>query len=322
MSEGPAVLIVDDEPKICQFLDVFLRREGYRPDSVCRAADAIEKVKTGNYDIVITDLKMPGMDGFELVEKLKAIRRDLPVVMITGYATVETAVQALRHGVDDYITKPFNIDEMRKVLDRLLRSVQMERETSEIEKRCLDMLKTLVHASEAKDKYLCGHSRRVAGYAAALADVLGMDAGQRNLLKNAAELHDIGKVAVSDSILDKPDLLSNDERDLVRHHPSLGEEIIGQIDGLQELRPIIRHHHERLDGRGYPDGLKGEAIPRLARILSIADAYDAMTSPRPYRPAHTTDEARREILSCIGKQFDEDLADVFCEKVVSSRVGD
>jgi len=317
MAKETSILIVDDEPKICQFLEVFLTREGFRAGSVRSAAEALATLEKDRYDLVITDLKMPGMDGFELVRRLKSLRRDLPVVMITGYATVETAVQALRHGVDDYITKPFNIEELRKVIARTLRASRVERENREMEERCIAVLKALATLLESKDKYLSGHSERVGRYACALGEAIGAGPKELELLRTAADLHDIGKIAVNERILDKPDRLTSDERDAVEDHPTLGERIVGPLHFLQPIQPLIRHHHEHMDGTGYPDRLKGGEIPRLARILAIADAFDAMTSERPYRPAMTAAEAAKEIASCAGDQFDEALAGTFCTKVIS-----
>jgi len=316
MADKARILIVDDEPKICQFLETLLRREGYETASVGGASDALTTISESDYDLVVTDLRMPGMDGFELVQRIKSARRDLPVVMVTGYATVETAVQALRHGVDDYVTKPFNIDEMRKVIARALRASDAERETREMQERCIAVLKEVTARLEARDRYMNGHSRRVGDYACELGKVAGASSEEIALLRTAADLHDIGKIVVSDAIIDKRSELTEDERDRIRDHPGIGDKLVEPLSFLASTRPVIRHHHERVDGTGYPDGLKGEAIPRLARILTIADAYDAMTTERPYRPALSRDEAAREIQSCAGKQFDAALAETFRGKVV------
>jgi len=316
MADKARILIVDDEPKICDFLETLLRREGYETTSAGQAADALASISKSDYDLIVTDLRMPGMDGFELVRRIKDVRRDLPVVMITGYATVETAVQALRHGVDDYVTKPFNVDEMRKVIARALRASDAERETREIQERCVAVLKALTARLEARDPYMNGHSRRVGDYACELGKAAGASAEEIALLRTAADLHDIGKTVVNDAILEKPSELNAGERDLIRGHPELGEKLVEPLGFLASARPVIRHHHERVDGSGYPDGLKGEAIPRLARMLTIADAYDAMTTERPWRPALSPEEAGREIRSCAGKQFDPALAETFRGKVL------
>jgi response regulator RpfG family c-di-GMP phosphodiesterase len=255
--------------------------------------------------------------------------------MITGYATVETAVQALRYGVDDYVTKPFNIDELRKVIARSLQSATVEQQKQELatqlqaagdelarcrklaEEQCVSVIQMLVAKVEAKDKYMVGHSRRVAEYACALAKASGVSPDQIEILHKAADLHDVGQIVINDQIMEKPSPFSPEERGLVRDHPAIGEQIIQPIESLGAARPLIRAHHERMDGEGYPDGLRGENIPLLARMLCIADAYDGMTSARPYRPAMTKGRAAEELTSAAGRQFDPELAKVFCEKVVS-----
>jgi response regulator RpfG family c-di-GMP phosphodiesterase len=511
-----SVLIVDDEPKICQFLEILLKREGYRPVSVNNASDALERIANDGFDLVLTDLKMPGMDGFELVTQLKELKPDLPIIMITGYATVETAVQAMRYGVDDYVTKPFNIDELHKVIAGALQSARMERENRELmarlqvanaelarhremlsarvrrvdselnaargllheqqeqmavfnriseltsgerdlrrlvsgltkvlherlgarstcvmlrdgnelevragegegtagqlgrrvqlregtpgrvaverkaqrlegaeaarhcgqcsaaseqftsalcvpilnhgrsigvinvcgrrqgafseeemnltqavamqiapaienavlyrslEQRCVSMMQALVSMVEGRDPYSNGHSRRVRDYACSLGRAAGLSPFDVDLLARAAPLHDIGKLSISERILDKPSGLGDNEMHQIRRHPVTGESLLEPMDFLREARPIIRHHHERIDGGGYPDRLSGRKIPLLARMLTIADAYDAMTTDRPYRSAMSREQAVTELKSCAGTQFDPELVGVFCDKV-------
>lgn len=361
MAAQAQILVVDDEKKICEFLAVLLGREGYRVAAAHNAADALDCVGREPFDMVITDLKMPGMDGFELVTRLKALKPGLPVVMITGYATVETAVRALRHGVDDYVTKPFNIEELRKVVSRSLQTARIERENrdliqrlketnaelarhrlllaekvrrtgsaleearvlidqyeGQLEEHCLAMIEALVNTLEAKDHYTSGHSRRVSQYACALAQAMGSNPAEIELLRRAACLHDIGKIGVHESILEKPSRLTLEERNMVQEHPSTGEGIVKPLDFLRPLRPLIRHHHERMDGQGYPDHLCGGDIPLLARILTIADSFDAMTSERPYRPAMSRRNAAAELMAHAGRQFDASLAGLFCDKVLAA----
>jgi putative two-component system response regulator len=335
MAKETRILVVDDEPKICEFLGILLGREGYQTDSAFNAADALAQIERNSYDLVLTDLKMPGMDGFELITRLKKLRPELPVIMITGYATVETAVQALRYGVDDYVTKPFNIDELRKVIARSLQSATVQEQKQELtaqlqsaetelarcrklaEEQCVSVIQMLVAKVEARDKYMAGHSRRVAEYACALAKASGVAPDQIEILHKAADLHDLGQIIISDRVMGKPELFTSEERGIVRDHPAVGEQIIQPIESLGAARPLIRSHHERMDGGGYPDGLRGENIPLLARMLCIADAFDGMTSERPYRSAMTKGRAAEELTSTAGQQFDPELAKVFCEKVVS-----
>jgi putative two-component system response regulator len=333
MGKEKLILVVDDEPKICEFLGILLGREGYQTDSAYSAAEALARIARNAYDLVLTDLKMPGMDGFELITRLKKIRPELPVIMITGYATVETAVQALRYGVDDYVTKPFNIEELRKVIARSLQSATAERQQQElatqleeagaelarcreiVEGQCMLVLQMLVAKVEAKDPCMIGHSRRVADYACALARASGVSPEQIEILYKASNLHDVGQIAINDRVMEKPGAFTPEERGLIRDHPALGAQIIEPIESLGAARPLIRAHHERMDGGGYPDGLRGSEIPPLARMLCIADAFDGMTSARPYRAAMTKRRAAEELTFAAGSQFDADLVKVFCEKV-------
>jgi putative two-component system response regulator len=335
MAKETCILVVDDEPKICEFLGILLGREGYRTASAYSAAEALALIERNSYALVLTDLKMPGMDGFELITRLKKIRPDLPVIMITGYATVETAVQALRYGVDDYVTKPFNIDELRKVIARSLESATAQQQRQELaaqvqlaeaeltrcrklaEEQCVSVIQALVTRVEAKERFMIGHSRRVAEYACALAKVSGVSADEIEILHKAANLHDVGQIVINDRIMEKPFTFTPEERGIVRSHPVIGEQIIEPIESLRAARPLIRSHHEQMDGGGYPDGLRGENIPLLARMLCIADAFDGMTSERPYRPAMTKSRAAEELTSAAGRQFDPELVKAFCGKVVS-----
>jgi HD-GYP domain-containing protein (c-di-GMP phosphodiesterase class II) len=175
----------------------------------------------------------------------------------------------------------------------------------------------LVEKVEARDKFMIGHSRRVAEYACALAAAAGVSADEIEVLHKAADLHDLGQMAISDQVMGKPSRLTGEELGLVRSHPAIGEQLIEPIESLGTARPLIRSHHERMDGGGYPDGLRGEGIPRLARMLCIADAFDGMTSERPYRPAMAKSRAAEELTSAAGRQFDPELARVFCQEVVS-----
>jgi len=330
------ILIVDDEPKICEFLSILLGREGYQTHSAYNAAEALARIAAETYDLVLADLKMPGMDGFEMISRLKAMRPELPVIMITGYATVETAVKALRHGVEDYVTKPFNIDELSKVISRALLwsrrgheqedlAAQLKQAEAELarcrkvmEEQCAAVIRTFAAGVEARERYMAGHSRRVGEYACALAKACGVTPDEIEILHRAAELHDIGQIAVSERVLGKEAVLTEEERSLIRNHPAAGERFFEPLDFLGPERPLIRSHHERVDGSGYPDGLRGDQIPKLARMLALADSFDAMTSDRPYRPAMTRLRAAREIAAGAGHQFDAELAKIFCEQVVGN----
>ena len=529
MPSDARILIVDDEPKICSMLEVALRRDGYTVHTFADAAAALEQFRAEHYDLVISDLRMPGISGFELIRQIKEARRDTVVLAMTGHATMDTAVQAIREGADDYVTKPLEINALRRVvesslqnqsllvhaqeqprpateapgaadaplahaptpaaqpaapeptpppelaqanyelqqrvaelvavqeiaqavtgelrLDRMLETclasvagatgahvvsillaepdgkhlvvrarhgrngaravgercrighsvagwvaqhrmplliadigeqpgfralaraegyrtgsfvavplllhdrllgvlcatdkggaepfdghdlrllegaaaqiavaVENARLYETLQSNAYNALRALAESFEAKDGFARGHSARVADTAARTAEHLGLPQAEIDTLRQAAYVHDIGKLAVSDTIFARPGALTDDEFAAVQEHPVRGERILDALGFLDAACPIVRHHHERWDGRGYPDGLQGRAIGPLARILTLADAYDAMTSARPHRPAKSRDEAFAEIARCAGAQFDPALIDPFRQAVVA-----
>jgi response regulator RpfG family c-di-GMP phosphodiesterase len=513
------ILVVDDEPRICQFLDTLLQRDGHDVVTCLNGQDALGRLQSETYSLVLTDLKMPGMDGFELVRNIKAIDNEIPVIIITGYATIETAVQALRHGVEDYVTKPFQIEELQRVISRTLMnsqlafdnraltdrlqkleaelqlnrnllnnrarladndlreennnlrnrvrelaaidelematgsmlemdeiartfvqsvikrvgamraSVQLKDRDQLVVKACDDerrrsllgqkqnidagisgkivrderailvtdmtgnndfsplargnystesfisvpiryrhsfygvlnasdrqngesftssdlelmcgigehlgaaltraeksatmrnnsftVMANVVSNMEAKDEYLRGHSERVAFYARSLAAQMGLSDAEQADVERAARLHDVGQLSIPDQIMHKNERLSQTELAQVRNHPMVSYKMIEPIES-RAAADAVRHHHERFDGGGYPDKLKSDEIPLLARIISIADAYDAMTHARPYRAALDKKRACAELRAQSGKQFDAELTPVFCDSVAGT----
>jgi len=515
---------VDDEQNICSMLEAALERDGYQVDTCGGATAALERFSAEPYDLVITDLVMPGVDGFELIRQIKAVRADTFVLAMTGRTTVETSIQALQEGADDCVTKPLEIDALRKIvassldnqdllvhaqdlaaaerpavgtrhltldtrhaaaaaeadaarpsaaqdlidandglerrvkeltdlqeivatfsgelrLDRLLElclsavgdatgarvvsillmdpgeeclvvrarhgrngervvgerrsigdgvagwvaenrvpllvgdvdkqpgfraltrgegyhtgsfvaaplvhpdrlvgvlcatdkrdggafderdlrvvlglaphaaiAIENARLFEAVQGNAYRVLRALVESFEAKDGYSRGHSARVAATAARVAQDMGLANGEIETLRQAALLHDIGKLGVSDAILARTAPLSDDEYEVVKEHPAHGEAVLQAAGFLEGVAPIVRRHHERWDGLGYPDGLEGRAIDPLTRILTVADAYDAMISPRPHRPAHTAEEALAELATCAGTQFDPSVIEPF-----------
>ena len=517
----PRVLVVDDEPNICDLLNELLSRQGYVIETCLNGQEALTKVRAGAYDMVISDLKMPGINGIELIRTVKSESPDTATVLVTGFATVETAVEALRFGADDYVTKPFNIEELRKVVGRGLETRQLRRQNNELvdllksantelsrhknelkhevvrtsetllstntrlEQRvqqlnaimkvteaitsildlgrlldfCLKLIgremavenssimlaqpggqtlvvkasygpradkvmgqerrygegvagwvaeykemllvsdvsespvfstefstdytgvsflcvplvlqertlgvlnltgktngepftdadRDFVHAIagqiavaidnarlydtiqqnsfnavqalaeslEARDPYTSGHSARVTDYAVRVAKTLGVSDTSMQTLRYASRLHDIGKLGIDEATLHKNDELSDDEWGMIREHPVKGERIVQWLGFLDRAKPVVRHHHERWDGSGYPDGLKGEEIPFLTRILSVADCYDAMTSQRPYRSALSRHEALTELDCEKSKQFDPAIVHQFSRVIMN-----
>ncbi len=518
-SGTPRILVVDDEPNICNLLRELLGRQDYQIETCLNGQDALAKVQAGRYDMIISDLKMPGISGIDLIKSVKAVSPSTAAVLVTGYATVETAVKALRYGADDYLTKPFNIDELRKVVSRGLESKQLRQKNHElvaqlkaaneelkrhknelkhevvrtsesllatnhrlelrvqqlntimkvtkaitsilelgplldfclrllgremqvenssimlmqpcgrrllvkasygprasrvmnkerqlgdgvagwvaeykepllvtdidkspafatefagqypgksflcvplllqdrtlgvlnltgkvngepfteqdrefvlaiagqiavaienaglyetIRQNSLSAVQALAESLEARDPYTSGHSTRVTDYAVRVAKTLGVSATSIDTLRYASRLHDIGKLGISEATLHKAGRLSEDEWALMREHPAKGERIVQSLGFLDRAQPIVRHHHERWNGSGYPDGIKGEEIPFLTRILSVADCYDAMTSQRPYRAAMSHDEAMAELEKGKGELFDPAVVSQFTKVI-------
>jgi putative nucleotidyltransferase with HDIG domain len=514
------ILVVDDEPKICHLIEEVLKLEGYQIDISFSGVEALQMIKKNKYQMLLTDLKMPGIDGLELIRKARELHPGIRTIMVTGYATVDTAVQSLRHGVDDYIKKPFNIFELKRVvkqtlytrqiamenaqllkdlkkanrelnihkqglaekvqitgeqlaaankelvqrinelatineiskaitsildMDKLLslclkeineklevkhssimlvdeernelvvkasqghRSMQVLGKTQKLdegvagrvvkdkkpilvkdirrdnrfnrserpdyktksfvsaplilgervlgviniidkvsgesfcetdvnllctiagqvsialenarlykalEESCFNIVRSLAASLEAKDPYTSGHSQRVSEYSSAIANIMGVSDREKETLRHAALLHDIGKIGISELILNKTDKLNDSEFDIIKSHPSTGEKIIKPLAFLDDAIHHIRGHHESFDGSGYPDRLGGEDLPLLTKIMTVADAFDAMTSERTYRPSMKTNKAVTELKRVAGKQFDPEVVDAFASSEI------
>ena len=354
----PTILVVDDERGPRESLRIILK-PNYQVLTARSGAEALEILRTVPVNLVTLDLNMPGLHGDEL---MRTLRRDFPateVIVITGWGTVESASQAVRHGVADYLQKPFDVVQVTAAVARALvrqrgrgrivgflqslgNTVGREREIARIladldsnpllqgrlqvaideaaerveqsgaPLRVFQMLEMLAETIEAKDSFMLGHARRTAYYAALLADRLCLAADLRERVRITAFLHDIGKVGVPEELLAKPGPLDGEELEIVESHAEVGARIVSPMGMDSEVAEAIRHHHERWDGRGYPDGLDRDTIPLVARVVSLADAFDAMTCARPYRPAQDREKALAEIRRCSGSQFDPELAKEFC----------
>jgi len=447
------ILVVDDEKQIAQLLTGVLEGEGYEVEFTTEPEMAVARLGEERFDLLLTDLRMPRMGGMELIEEARRIRPEMDTLIMTAFASAETAVGALRSGVADYLSKPFGVAEVRSAVGRALEArakrqederratsltervaaqeqdlaqnvadlsflhdmtrliadrdtplrsclgalarhlgcdqviltegdrilervgpagdaaelvqlardaakeglsrlgapgciaapaargavaarrkaafgksdlrlmsiagrdlamaVENDRLRAEQRRSYLGIVATLIEAVEAKDRFNRGHSRRVAELAGAFARRLSLPEREIELIETGAKLHDIGKIGVPEDILNKPGSLTDDEFDVIKSHPVIGEQILRPLDFLAEARPIVRHHHERWDGAGYPDGLSAGAIPRPAALLSIVDAYDAMTSTRPYREGLPRERALAILGEGAGAQWDPALVDKF-----------
>ncbi|MDR0966595.1 MAG: response regulator [Myxococcales bacterium] len=330
--ESPRILIVDDDASVREVLSVLLSEEGYRCICAPDAPTALALLPQG-IQLVISDLKMPEHDGIWLLDRAHEQCPDVPIIMLTGYGDTDSAVSCLRRGAADYLIKPPKLLELVRAIERALakyrialerrlyqqRLEQSIRDTkrelqqtfTKLEGAYNSTLLGLVAALDAREHETGDHSLRVARYAAALACRMSLPDDEIHELRRGALLHDIGKIGVSDSILLKPGPLDSEEWAGMRRHPEVGFAILQQIDYLAAPSKIVLTHHERFDGTGYPYGLMGQDIPIGARIFTIADTLDAITSDRPYRAASSFEMARDEILRCSGTQFDPILVDAF-----------
>ncbi len=276
------VLVADDEPQVRELIASLIREFGYEAMEVADGEAALAAVALSPPDLVLSDVSMPGLDGFEVCRRLKAdpTTRLIPVVLITGIGN-EHKVAGLEAGADEFLGKPFSPEELRARVRSLLRMKGFIDELEHAEA----VLCAMGRSIEAKDPYTGGHCERLAEYAVALGRAVGLAQDDLTALRRGGYLHDLGKVAVPDAILLKNGPLTPEERLVIQRHPVVGEEICRPLRTFGAVLPIIRHHHERWDGSGYPDGLRGEAIPVTARVLQVVDIFDAMTTDRPYRRA-------------------------------------
>jgi putative two-component system response regulator len=288
-SDWATILVVEDEAAIRQLLVDLLTSFGYHAVGAHSAEKAIELLNVVAPDLIITDVHMGAMSGIELCKQVKSDPRYAftPVVVLTAVFDLEARVAGLAAGADDFFPKPVDFAELRTRVAALLRVKQLLDQLEHVEK----VITTLALTIEARDEYTHGHCERLARYAVAIGDALGVDRTMRRALALGGYLHDLGKIAVRDDILLKPGPLQEAEWKKMRDHAGKGADLVLGLRSLEAVRPIMRHHHERWDGSGYPDHLKGEAIPLGARIISVVDVYDALHTTRPYRAALSHDEA-------------------------------
>lgn len=283
------VLVADDDPAVRGLLKRLLEQHRFRVETAADGGAALELVATVEPDLVLLDVLMPDLTGLEVCRRLKAsaATRLLPVVLVTGSGEREDRIAGIEAGADDFLSKPFDSSELLARVRSLLR---IKRYTDELE-RAESVLVALGRAVEERDPFTHGHCERLAVLAARLGHRLQLPPSRIEALERGGFLHDIGKITIPDAILGKPGPLTDEEREVIREHPAAGERICRGLRSLQPVLPIIRHHHERLDGSGYPDGLAGQEIPLTARILQIVDVYDALTNDRPYRKALPDEKA-------------------------------
>ena len=304
------ILVVDDGEENRTLLDRLLTSQHYRVQQAHDGETALACIQTDPPDLILLDVEMPGLDGFQVCRLLKQTpaTRLTPVVLITGRSDRESRLEGIEAGADDFLTKPFDADELRARVRSLLR---LKRYTDELES-AESVILSLALTVEARDPYTEGHCQRLARYATRVGTELGLSDEELAALHRGGYLHDVGKIGIPDSILLKPGKLTEGEYEALKQHAVIGDKLCGNLRSLALVRPIVRHHHERLNGSGYPDHLRGDQIPLLAQIVSIVDAYDAMTTTRPYRAAGTHEHAFDELRLDVAKgHFSADLVATF-----------
>ncbi len=307
------ILLVEDEVVTHKAICKMFEQYGYDYVGVKNLTDALTKVKTEHFDIIFSDVVLPDGSGLELLDVVHDYLLNVPFVVITASESEKLVQSALSRGASDFLSKPFNLSNIPTIIKRNIerKRIEHDRYNPRNTNALLKAIKALISALEAKDAYTSGHSIRVAHYAKLMGEIMKLNEDEKYCLNLSAILHDIGKIGLSDNILKKNSSLLESEYHEAKEHSLIGSKIVGNIDELHEVAAIIRHHHERFDGTGYPAGLRGEAIPILARILSIVDTYEAIVSRRYYGTEETPQRAFFELEKNAGTQFDPELVKLF-----------
>lgn len=324
-SNGYKIIVVDDEQGIVDSLSIFLKRSGYDFTGLTNPLEAIERVRNEHFDMMILDFMMDPIHGDEVVEEIRKFNKDLYILLLTGHKDLAPPLETIKRlEIQGYCEKSDKFDQLLLLIESGIKSIeqmntiktineQLHDKNEELERAYLDTIGILRQTVEAKDPYTRGHSDRVSEYSVLIGKKLGLDEKTLHILKIGGLFHDIGKIGIPDSILLKESKLSDEEYSQIKNHPMIGVHMLGDAAIFSDILPIVKHHHERYDGRGYPSQLVGEDIPYVARIAAVADTFDAMTSKRSYRDSLPIDIVRAEIERCSGTQFDPNIAKVFLD---------
>ncbi|MBR4277170.1 MAG: response regulator [Lachnospiraceae bacterium] len=322
------IVVVDDDAIILRGADGILSKAGYKVTCLKSGKMLLDYVKKNPADMLLLDIRMPEMDGFETLQALREWEREdsrdtTPVIFLTANDDGESETRGLSLGAMDFIRKPFVPEVLKLRVSNLLELIRLqndlhrevEKKTAELESLSVHVVQALAEAIDAKDNYTNGHSTRVAEFSKEIAKRYGYSPERQEEIYMMGLLHDVGKIGIPDEIINKPGRLSDEEFTIIKEHPEKGAKILSSVPEMPKLATGARWHHERYDGSGYPDGLKGNEIPEEARIIAVADAYDAMTSSRSYREKMPVEKVISELKIGMGTQFDERFAKIMLEMI-------
>lgn len=319
------IIAVDDEGGIIDALSVLLKHSGYSITGCTNPLEAIEMVKNEHFDLMLLDFIMTPIHGDKVVEEIRKFNKDLYIILLTGHKDLAPPLETIKRlAIQGYCEKSDKFDQLLLLIESAIKSIdqmnmikkineELKESQDKIEKAYLESIEIIRQTVEARDTYTRGHSDRVSEYSVLIGKYLGLPEEDLHTLKIGGLFHDIGKIGIPDSILLKEAKLSDDEYSQIKNHPAIGKHIIANATIFQDIVPIVYHHHERFDGRGYPSALAEEEIPLFARIAAVADTFDAMTSKRSYRDALPISNVMQEIERCSGSQFDPKIAEVFLD---------
>lgn len=319
------IIAVDDDPGILDSLTVVLKRSGYSLVTFTNPLDAIEEMKKNHYDLLLLDFIMSPLHGDQVVAEIRKFDKDLYILLLTGHKDLAPPLDTIKQlDIQGYCEKSDNFDQLLLLIESGLKAIEQRQTISDInieledankklEKAYLDIVETLRATVEAKDSYTRGHSDRVSAYSVLIGKYLNLSEEELENLKIGGLFHDVGKIGIPDTILLKNGKLTDEEYTEIKSHPIIGFNILNNSEMFKNIIPFVKYHHERFDGKGYPEGLSGESIPYMARIAAIADSFDAMSSKRVYRDSMQKEVVREEIAKNSGTQFDPEISKVFLD---------
>ena len=319
------IIAVDDDPGILDSLTVVLKRNGYDLKTFTNPLDALEEMKKTKYDLLLLDFIMDPLHGDQVVAEIRKFDKDLYILLLTGHKDLAPPLDTIKQlDIQGYCEKSDNFDQLLLLIESGIKSIEQRQTISDmneqltdankkLEKAYMDIIQTIRATVEAKDSYTRGHSDRVSAYSVLIGKYLGLSDSELEDLRVGGLFHDVGKIGIPDTILLKNGKLTDEEYAEIKKHPMIGVQILGDCDVFKNIIPFVKYHHERFDGRGYPEGLSGENIPYMARIAAVADSFDAMSSKRVYRDSLPKEVVRDEIMKNLGTQFDPHIGSVFLD---------